>query len=44
VDPQVIATVIAGALTVIGTLAAQYSGRRATSKDAESRSLTSASS
>jgi galactokinase len=35
VDPQVIAAVIAGALTVIGTLAAQYSGRRATSKDAE---------
>jgi hypothetical protein len=35
VDPQVIAAVIAGALTVIGTLAAQYSGRRAASKDAE---------
>jgi hypothetical protein len=35
VDPQVIAAVIAGALTVIGTLAAQYSGRRLTGKDAE---------
>lgn len=35
VDPQVIAAVIAGALTVIGTLAAQYFGRRAISKDAE---------
>jgi uncharacterized membrane-anchored protein YhcB (DUF1043 family) len=35
VDPQVIAAVIAGALTVIGTLAAQYFGRRVTSKDAE---------
>ena len=35
VDPQVIAAVVAGALTVIGTMAAQYFGRRAASKDAE---------
>lgn len=34
-DPQVVAAVVAGALTVIGTLAAQYFGRRGTSKDAE---------
>jgi hypothetical protein len=34
-SPQVIAAVIAGALTVIGTLAAQYLGRRATSRDTE---------
>jgi uncharacterized protein YjbI with pentapeptide repeats len=35
VDPQVVAAVIAGALTVLGTLAAQYYGRRVTSKEAE---------
>jgi uncharacterized protein YjbI with pentapeptide repeats len=35
VDPQVIAAVVAGALTVTGTLAAQHFGRRATSKDTE---------
>jgi uncharacterized protein YjbI with pentapeptide repeats len=34
-DPQVVAAIIAGALTVIGTLAAQYFGRRATSRDTE---------
>jgi ABC-type transporter Mla subunit MlaD len=35
VDPQVVATVIAGALTVLGTLAAQHFGRRGTAEDAE---------
>ena len=32
-SPQVVAAIIAGALTVIGTLAAQYFGRRATRRD-----------
>jgi len=32
-SPQVVAAIIAGALTVIGTLAAQIYGRRATSRD-----------
>jgi uncharacterized protein YjbI with pentapeptide repeats len=32
-SPQVVAAIIAGALTVIGTLAAQYFGRRATKRD-----------
>jgi hypothetical protein len=31
-NAQAVAVIIAGALTVIGTLAAQYFGRRATSK------------
>jgi uncharacterized protein YjbI with pentapeptide repeats len=34
-SPQVLAAIIAGALTVIGTLAAQYFGRRATQKTLE---------
>src|SRR5690348_2248828 len=34
-DPTVVAAIIAGALTVLGTLAAQYFGRRGTRKDAE---------
>jgi uncharacterized protein YjbI with pentapeptide repeats len=34
-SPQVVAAIIAGALTVIGTLAAQYFGRRATSRDTQ---------
>ena len=34
-DPQVVAAVVAGALTVTGTLAAQYLGRRATNRDTE---------
>src|SRR6516165_4724553 len=32
-SPQVVAAIIAGALTVIGTLAAQYFARRATRRD-----------
>src|ERR1700733_10142372 len=34
-DPTVVAAIIAGALTVLGTLAAQYFGRRGASKDTE---------
>jgi uncharacterized protein YjbI with pentapeptide repeats len=33
-DPTVVAAIIAGALTVLGTLATQYFGRRGASKDA----------
>jgi hypothetical protein len=40
----VVAAIVAGALTVIGTLGAQYSGRRATSRDTERHSLSRASS
>jgi hypothetical protein len=35
VNPQVIAAIIAGSLTLIGTLAAQIFGRRATGRDIE---------
>ena len=42
--PQVVAAIMAGALTVIGALAAQYFGRRATSRDTERHSLSKASS
>ena len=35
VDPQVIAAIVVGALTVLGTLAAQYFSRRGATKDAE---------
>jgi hypothetical protein len=41
-DPQVVAAIIAAvvsALTLVGTLAAQYLGRRATSRDTEKRSV-----
>jgi hypothetical protein len=34
-NPEVVAAIIVGVLTLVGTLAAQYFGRRATSRDTQ---------